>query len=172
MCSQILSFWKRFLSDGHSTIFAACCWTSSCKSYLYWEAQNLYITSGVVSPVHKIGEKMTFDLLVVLFLMQPRILLAFFELRVDCWCTVTLLFTMICFFLPRSFPADQSPAYTDDWHFSTPNIRLCIFAMPSSPVHWGPSEQQHNALVYQLPLPGLYQQGTFWGCPLSQCLAQ
>lgn len=41
----------------------------------------------MVSPVRKIGEKMTFDLLVVFFLMQPRILLAFFAMRVDCWCS-------------------------------------------------------------------------------------
>lgn len=126
-------------------------------SLLYWGHHDWtqHYSCGLTGAAQK--ERITFFyLLAVLFLMQPKRLLPTFAARAHWWFNLCQLASPDPFLL-SSFPAIWPPACTGAWGYSSRgaglHISLCCASWdpswPGSPACLGPSEWQHNHLMYQ-----------------------
>ena len=115
------------------------------------------------------GRITSLDLLPMLFLLQPKIPVAFLATRTYWWCVVSLF----CPRTPRSFCAELLSSS------SAPSLSWCrgLFLPRCRTLHFpacqGPSERQHSPLLHQPLLPVLHHhQLMSQGLPFSACTAR
>lgn len=152
-------------------------WTlSSCAAYpLYWETQHWTQHSRCgLSRAEKRGRFFSLKLLAMLFLMQPRVLLATFTPKIHCFLVYFCQSESLAPSLQICFPDGWSSACNGTWDSSSTDAEHCISlswtaqnsSMPISPTYRGLSKHQHTWLMYQPLLPLLYHSQTCWGCTM------
>lgn len=106
-----------------------------------------------------------FHMLAELFLMHPRMLLAFFAARLHCWLIVNLLTRVPCLFSPELLSGLSSRCASAWDDFAFPLVELHRFPTGSflEPVKGSP-EWQHNHPVCQPVLPVMCH---LWICWIS-----